>query len=168
MMSMAYTRTRHKHTIIGIDPGIARTGFGIVAKEGVKLYAIEYGCIFTKTKKSASNRLFEIYQELLRVIKKYKPDELAIERLFFAKNVKTALTVSEARGAILLLAGEIGLPVKEFTPLQVKQALTGFGRADKTQMQKMVKLILGLSEIPKPDDAADALAIALCAHQFIR
>ena len=161
------TLTGRKGTVIlGIDPGVARTGYGVVLKKGSSLTALSYGCITTKKETALHLRYLEIYHTVEKIIRKTKPQALALEQLFFAKNVKTALTVSEARGVVLLLAGKHGLPVFEFTPLQVKQALTGFGRADKTQVQKMVKIVLGLQDVPRPDDTADALAIALCAHQY--
>lgn len=156
----------HSKKILGIDPGIARTGYGIVVKKGGRVEALVFGCVTTMQGSSIHKRFAVIYDELSGIIKKYKPDALALERQFFAKNVKTALTVGEARGVILLLAAKAGLTVYEYTPLEVKQALTGYGRAEKIQIQKMVRVILGLSEIPRPDDTADALAIALCAHQY--
>lgn len=154
-------------TILGIDPGLADTGFGLIKKQGNKLTVIDYGCVETKAGKPTEERLEEIYRALKRLIKKYRPGYLAVEKLFFCKNVKTALAVGQARGVVVLGAGEHGLIFKEYTPLQVKMALTGYGRADKNQVQQMVKIILGLKQIPKPDDAADALAAAVCcAHSL--
>ncbi len=154
-----------KQVILGIDPGLADTGFGIIAKEGGCLKLIDYGVVKTKAGKPAKDRLSEIYQSLEKIIKKYQPDSVSIEQLFFCKNVKTALSVGQARGVIVLLAGQNNIPLKEFTPLQVKMGTTGYGKASKNQVQQMVKIILKLKELPKPDDAADALAIAICnAH----
>ncbi len=137
---------------LGIDPGSSLTGYGVVEEDKV----IEYGCIRT------GNLLVSLYDETGKIIKKHRPDALAIEKLFFSKNVKTALAVGEARGVILLCAALAKIPVAEYTPLEVKMAVTGYGRADKYQVQQMVKNLLGMAEIPKPDDAADALAIAIC------
>lgn len=150
--------------ILGIDPGIADTGFGIIKKENNgKLACLAYGSIKTRAKTNLADRLFIIGEELDKIIKKHKPDMVAVEKLFFSKNVKTALIVGEARGVVMLTARQNNLSIKEFTPLQVKQAVSTYGRAGKDQVQKMVKLILNLKEMPKPDDAADALAIAICA-----
>jgi len=137
---------------LGIDPGSSLIGFGVIDEEIV----FEYGCI------KANNNLTLLYKQLNKLIKKHKPEAMAVEKLFFSQNVRTAMRVSEARGVILLCASLAGLPIAEYTPLEVKMALTGYGRADKYQMQHMVKNLLKLSEMPKPDDAADALAIALC------
>lgn len=149
--------------ILGIDPGIADTGFGIIKKDEAKITCLMYGSIKTPAKTDIADRLETISNDLNVLIKKYKPDLIAVEQLFFAKNVKTALVVGQARGVVLLTAKQNNIPLTEFTPLQVKQAVTTYGKADKTQIQRMVKMILGLSKIPKPDDAADALAIAICA-----
>lgn len=154
---------RAKKIILGIDPGIADMGFGVIEKDGPKLKALTYGSIKTKSKISDQVRLSQIKEELDKIFLKYKPDCVAIEKLFFCNNAKTAITVGQARGVAVLCAGQYCLNLKEFTPLQVKIALTGYGKADKKQMQQMVKIVLSLKEIPKPDDAADALAIAVCA-----
>ncbi|OGY91812.1 MAG: crossover junction endodeoxyribonuclease RuvC [Candidatus Komeilibacteria bacterium RIFCSPLOWO2_02_FULL_48_11] len=151
--------------ILGIDPGIADTGYGVITKHGDDYAVIAYGSIKTPAKDGLPARLQRLHRELRMLIKKHSPDIVAVEELFFSKNVKTAITVSHARGVILLTAREAGCLVREFTPLQVKQALVGYGRADKNQIQQMVKTILGLKEIPKPDDAADALAVAICCGQ---
>lgn len=148
--------------ILGIDPGIALVGYSIVEFIGNRYRALEYGCITTDASLSCPERLQIIYRELTDIIEKYKPDDFAIEELFFNKNVKTAITVGQARGVQILAGINSGLPIYEYTPLQIKQAVTGYGRADKRQVQEMVKLLLNLKEIPKPDDAADALAVALC------
>jgi len=149
--------------VLGIDPGIASLGWGIINKTEEVTYKVEaYGCINTDKRSLFSRRLEEIHKELSRIIRKYEPDVAAIEQLFFAKNVKTAISVGEARGVAILAAVEANLPVAEYTPLQVKKSLVGYGRAEKKQIQKMLKVLLGLRDIPKPDDAADALAVALC------
>ncbi|MBU4360664.1 crossover junction endodeoxyribonuclease RuvC [Patescibacteria group bacterium] len=149
-------------TILGIDPGYARAGWAILEKSGQDLKLIKYGCIETTKETEHAERLKILNYELNKIIKKYKPEILAIEDLFFFKNLKTAIKVAEARGVILMTGINNNLKIKEFTPLQIKQALTGYGRADKNQIQQMVKMILKLKEVPKPDDAADAVAIAIC------
>ena len=149
--------------ILGIDPGIADTGFGIIETNNNKLICLDYGNIKTKANTDLSERLEILNFKLDKIIKKYKPDKIAIEQLFFCNNAKTALIVGQARGVILLCIKQNKLPILEFTPLQVKQAVSTYGNANKLQVQKMVKLILNLDKIPKPDDAADALAVAICA-----
>lgn len=150
--------------ILGIDPGIADTGYGVIKKEeNGKLTCLTYGSIKTKAGIDLAERLDLLNKELIKIIKKYKPKIIAVEELFFCKNVKTALVVSHARGVTLLSAKQSGVATLEFTPLQVKQAVSTYGRAEKIQVQKMVKLLLNLKEMPKPDDAADALAVAICA-----
>lgn len=151
--------------ILGIDPGIADTGYGVVKKTSDRYALIACGTIRTRAKTDLAGRLAELKKELAKIIKTHRPNVVAVEELFFAKNVKTAITVAHARGVILLAAQEAGFTPREFTPLQVKQALTGYGRADKNQIQQMVKTILGLRATPKPDDAADALAVAICCAQ---
>ena len=151
--------------ILGIDPGLATTGWGVVKKERAQFKMIDYGCIITSATQNHADRLLSINVELTRLIKKYKPDMVSVEELFFYKNVKTATKVGEARGVILLTAAQLNIKLKEFTPLQIKQAISSYGRADKQQMQRMVKVILNLKEIPKPDDAADALAAAITCLQ---
>jgi crossover junction endodeoxyribonuclease RuvC len=148
--------------VLGIDPGTAITGFAVLEenKSGLKLIAC--GCINTSKIKTDSERLLEIGNDINALIKKYKPQEAAIENLFFFKNLKTAITVSQSRGVVLYELMKNKALAFEYTPLQVKQALTGYGRADKNQIQLMVKNILKLKSIPKPDDAADAIAIAIC------
>ncbi|HUT96162.1 MAG TPA: crossover junction endodeoxyribonuclease RuvC [Candidatus Paceibacterota bacterium] len=150
--------------ILGIDPGTAITGYGIIEK-GEKLEMIKYGCIKTTTDLSTAERLNKLHAELEKLIKKYKPEIVAVEDIFFFKNLKTAIKVSQARGVILLAIAQSKIRVAEYTPLQIKQAVACYGRAEKSQVQKMVKVLLDLREIPKPDDAADALAVAICcAH----
>jgi crossover junction endodeoxyribonuclease RuvC len=150
--------------ILGIDPGIADTGFGVIKKEANhKLSCLDYGSIITSPKMEFGKRLSIINIELAKLIKKYKPGLISIEQLFFCNNVKTALTVGQARGVIVLTAIQHKVDTVEYTPLQVKQAVSSYGAASKLQVKKMVKLLLGLDHIPKSDDAADALAIAICA-----
>lgn len=150
--------------VLGIDPGTAITGYGAVAAEGRGLRVVDYGAIRTPAELSPSRRLMEIFDGILGLIMALKPDALAVEQVFFNKNVGTALAVGQARGVGMLAAAQQGLPVHEFTPLQVKMAVTGFGQAAKQQVQYMVKTILNLPELPRPDDAADALAVAICCH----
>lgn len=150
--------------IMGIDVGTARLGWSVIDKTaGTKssLQIVNYGCITTKSTQAMPERLEQIYTELTDLIKEYKPRQIAIESLFFFKNQTTVMTVSQARGVILLASQQQRLEIFEYTPLQVKMAVTGYGRAEKPQVQKMVKLILKLKDIPKPDDAADAVAIAI-------
>jgi crossover junction endodeoxyribonuclease RuvC len=147
--------------ILGIDPGIGRCGWGVVDAKNSKYKALDFGCIETSPKKEIPDRLQEIYEELSKLIKTYKPDVLSIEELFFNTNAKTAFVVGQARGVILLAAAQNNLEIAIYTPLQVKMALTGYGHAEKSQVGKMVKSLLSLKEVPKPDDTADALAIAL-------
>jgi len=147
--------------ILGIDPGFATIGYGFLRKEGGQLHVLEYGIISTPPDAEFSFRLKLISQDMRDLIKKFSPQAMSVEKLFFCKNVKTALDVGHARGIILLEGMNAGLELHEFTPLQVKQAITGYGAADKMQMQKMVQQILHLHELPRPDDAADALALAI-------
>ncbi len=149
--------------VLGIDPGIADTGWGVVVDDGSRLKSLGYGSIKTSSQRPMNERLTKLHDELGELIKVYKPDLVAIEQLFFCKNVKTALVVGQARGVILLTCQLAKTTTREFTPLQVKQAVAAYGGADKKQVQNMVKMLLGLVEIPQPDDAADALAIAVCA-----
>ncbi len=155
--------------ILGIDPGIADTGFGIIEKDKASnIICLDYGSIKTKAKTDLAYRLEILSKELNKIIKKYKPKLIAVEQLFFCKNVKTALIVGQARGVVLLVARQNNIAIKEFTPLQVKQAVSAYGKAEKTQVARMVKLLLNLNELPCPDDAADALAVAICAVNSIR
>ncbi|MBN1263104.1 MAG: crossover junction endodeoxyribonuclease RuvC [Candidatus Pacebacteria bacterium] len=146
--------------VLGIDPGIALTGWGLVRKKA-NPELINFGCIKTLPEVPSQERLFKIFEDLEKIIKDYRPKIMVAEKLFFNTNAKTALAVGEARGVIKICAVRNRLPLVEFTPLQVKNSLTGYGRAEKKQIQAMVKILLGLSEIPQPDDAADALAVAL-------
>lgn len=154
--------------ILGIDPGTSILGWGIIEKNQDKFIPKKYGCVRTPAGEPLPERLFSIYNSLCDIIRENKPDTMAIEDLFFFKNQKTVMSVAQARGVAIVCAKKYGVPVFEYTPLQVKQALTGYGRADKKQMQEMVRLTCKLKECPKPDDAADALAIAICHGQTAR
>ena len=147
--------------ILGIDPGYARCGYGLIKYEGNKTTLLDYGCIETKPDMPHRDRLLLLHEDLHRILEEHNPQKVGVETLFFSKNTKTAMKVAEARGTILLTLAKYNLPLLELTPNQIKQAITGQGSADKQQIQTMVKLMLGLAEIPRPDDAADALAIAL-------
>jgi len=148
--------------IIGIDPGTARTGYGVIRKVKSKLKCLGYGVIETKPGFPPEQRLKKIHLDLAKLLNRYEPKVLAVENIYFFKNLKTAIPVSEAKGVILLTAAKKKIKVWQLAPLEVKMGICGYGRADKTQIQRMVKEILKLKEIPKPDDAADALAIAVC------
>jgi crossover junction endodeoxyribonuclease RuvC len=151
--------------VLGIDPGTAATGYGVVERRGSHLRAIDYGCIVTEHTISLAERLLQIHGVVSELVETHQPSLVAVERLFFNRNVQTAFAVGQARGAVLLTAAQHGLPVFEFTPNEVKMAVTGYGRAPKDQVQRMVQIVLGMTELPRPDDAADALAIAIClAH----
>ncbi len=154
--------------ILGVDPGTATTGYGLIEDKKGELKVIDYGCICTKRSSAMPERLDLIAKGLKKIIRKYKPQTMAVEDLFFFKNAKTAITVGQARGVILFIGKNEKLKVLEYTPLQVKQAVVGYGRADKNQIQQMVKAILNLKIIPKPDDAADALAVAICCANSMR
>ncbi len=154
--------------IIGIDPGIAITGYGIIDKHGNSYKSVCYGKITTEPQQSLSERLVYIYNSLMDIFDEYRPGYAAVEELFFNKNAKTVMVIGQARGVAILAAANAGLEVREYTPLQVKQAVAGYGRAEKKQVQKMVKLLLNLEQIPRPDDVADALAVALCQGSSYR
>jgi len=147
--------------ILGIDPGTGILGFGIIEANGQKAQLVDAGVIRTPVKEDDAIRLQTIYEELTDIIVQTKPTVMSVEKLFFARNVTTAMTVAQARGVVLLCGRQAGLELFEYTPMQIKQAITGYGRADKKQMQEMVRVLLGLAVIPRPDDAADALAAAL-------
>lgn len=149
---------------MGIDPGVAKVGYAFieVGKKRGELKTIDYGCIITSPTLSTGKRLKKINNELNKLIRKYKPKVSAVENIYFFKNLKTAMPVSQAKGVILLTAAKKNIPVYEYTPMQVKMTVTGYGRAEKKQVQKMVQTLLGLEEMPKQDDAADALGVALC------
>jgi len=169
---MQYTemhRNKREWVVLGIDPGTASTGYGVVLQTisgNFKLLAC--GVIRTSPEQLMHYRLREIFEDIQNLIKEFQPDEVAVEQLFFGRNVTTAISVGQARGAALLAAALNDLPVSEYTPASVKQALTGYGNADKLQMQLMVRQILDLAEPPTPDDAADGVAIALCHLQTAR
>ena len=148
--------------ILGIDPGTATTGFGLITKEGPKLTKIDCGVISTSKDLDMPKRLSILFNDLQEIVKTHKPDVMSVEKLFFTNNITTAMAVSQARGIVLLVASQNNIPIAEYTPLQVKMSATGYGKATKKQVQEMVKKILKLNVIPKPDDAADALAIAIC------
>jgi len=151
--------------ILGIDPGTATTGYGVISyqkKNKKQIVCLDYGIIQTSPKQSTGERLIQLNFDLNEIIKKYKPEMAAVESLFFFKNLKTAMPVSQARGVIIYTLSKKNVPFVEFTPLQAKTSVTGYGKATKNQVQKMVQQLLCLEEMPKPDDAADALAIAIC------
>lgn len=154
-------------TILGVDPGSARLGWGIITDQKNQQTVGNYGCIETNKRLSDATRLKELFDKFINTIKIYKPDAIAIEDLFFFKNQKTIIKVSQARGVILLASENLNTPTFSYSPLQIKMAVTGYGRADKNQVQQMTKNILNLDSIPKPDDTADALAVAL-THAFTR
>ena len=154
--------------ILGIDPGTGILGFGVIEVVKGKTQLVDGGVIRPPVKEDDAVRLQTIYEELSDIIADAKPDVMAVEKLFFAQNVTTAMTVAQARGVVLLAGMQAGLKIAEYTPLQIKQALTGYGRADKKQIQEMVRVVLGLKDVPKPDDCADAIACALTHAQTIR
>ena len=148
--------------MLGIDPGSARMGYGVVDVVGNELTTVTYGCIQTSPDWSAAERLHLLHQDLTLLLERFAPQEVAVEELFFAKNARTAITVAQARGVALLAAAQFGCRVAEYTPLQVKVGVVGYGRAEKAQIEHMVTLLLHLAEPPRPDDTADALAVAIC------
>lgn len=154
--------------ILGIDPGTGILGFGVIELKNRKPHLIDGGVIRTPVKEDDAVRLLTIYDELTELIKQHKPDMMSVEKLFFARNVTTAMTVAQARGVVLLTAQQAGIPIYEYTPMQIKQAVTGYGKAEKKQVQEMVKVLLGLTAVPKPDDAADALAAAITHGMTVR
>ena len=148
--------------ILGIDPGYAIMGYGVIDMKGNRFSVCNYGAVTTLAGMEMPDRLKCLYSGLMEVIEEHRPDVVSIEELFFNKNTKTAIMVAQARGVIILACANSGVEIYEYTPLQIKQALVGYGRAEKTQVQQMVKTLLNLEEIPKPDDVADALAAAVC------
>jgi crossover junction endodeoxyribonuclease RuvC len=155
--------------VIGIDPGIATTGFGLVQEtQDQSLELVDYGVIETPAGMPLPERLLLLYEKLSELLLLHHPTSGAVEKLFFQRNVRTAMTVGQARGVAMLALAQEGLPVAEYTPLEVKQAVVGYGGADKNQVQQMVRALLGLSDIPRPDDAADALAVAICHAHSLR
>lgn len=149
--------------ILGLDPGTATTGFGVISEERGQIQLIDCGYITTSKSERLPDRLLVVAKSIEKIIRRYRPEAVAVEKLFFAKNRTTAMAVAQSRGIILAMAAKYHLPLLEYTPLQVKQLLTGYGRADKKQMQRMVQALLKLERAPQPDDAADALAVAICA-----
>ncbi|MCL1919197.1 MAG: crossover junction endodeoxyribonuclease RuvC [Peptococcaceae bacterium] len=154
--------------ILGIDPGTAIMGFGLIEKRGERFKVLDYGCWRTSTELSTADRLVAHYNTLCAFLDTHRPEHVAVETLFFNRNTKTALTVGQARGVVLLAGAQKNAYIAEYTPLQVKQAVVGYGKAEKKQVQFMVKAILGLPSVPQPDDAADALAIAVCHAHSVR
>ncbi len=154
--------------VLGIDPGTAITGYGIVEGEGDSLTLVTYGAITTPANQPLPQRLQQIYRQLQALIAEWHPQSAAVEELFFSKNARTALVVGHARGVALLAIADAGLPIQEYKPAEVKQAVAGYGGAPKDQVQGMVQLLLGLEDIPRPDDAADALAVAICHFHSAR
>lgn len=154
--------------ILGIDPGTATTGYGVIGKSQKKIKCQSWGVIKTSPSLSDGERLRKLNNELNRLIRKYRPKAMAVENVYFFKNLKTALPVSQAKGVVLLTAAKKRIPIYEFTPLQIKMVIAGYGRAEKKQVQKMIKKLLNLKEIPQPDDAADALAVAICCAFSLR
>ena len=154
--------------VLGIDPGTAALGYGIVERTGGRLRAVDHGCFVTSADLSLPARLLAIHGQVVELIELHRPDLVSVERLFFSKNVQTAFAVGQARGVVLLAAEQHGVPVSEATPSEVKSAITGDGRADKEQVGRMVQLVLGMDAVPTPDDAADALAVAVWAANVIR
>jgi crossover junction endodeoxyribonuclease RuvC len=151
--------------VLGIDPGTAATGYGLVERTGSRLRAVDYGCLETTNALQLPERLMHIHQAIAELIETHRPVLLGVERLFFNRNVQTAFAVGQARGVVLLAAAQAGLPVFEYAPHEVKMAVTGYGRAGKDQVQRMVQAVLHMDVLPRPDDAADALAVAIClAH----
>lgn len=148
--------------VLGVDPGTAVTGYGVVERLDGKLRAVDFGTLETPSTHELPQRLLAIHQGLEALIESHHPDLVAVERLFFNRNVQSAFAVGQARGAVLLTAAQHGLPVHEYGPHEVKMAVTGHGRAGKDQVQRMVQIVLGMAALPRPDDAADALAVAIC------
>lgn len=156
----------HERITLGIDPGTARLGYGLI-RGGLQPKLIDAGLIETWPDEPMPDRLVTLYEGVQGLLEEFEPDMLAIEQLFFARNVTTAITVGQARGVVILAAAQAKVPVSEYTPSEIKQAVTGYGKADKPQMQEMVRMILNLKSVPRPDDAADALAIAICHAQTV-
>jgi crossover junction endodeoxyribonuclease RuvC len=154
--------------VLGIDPGTALLGYGIVHEQGGRREAVAFGVLRTGPEVPAAQRLLQLHQGIADLLAAHQPDVVAVEELFFSRNVTSALAVGQARGVVLLAAAQAGLPVAEYKPAQVKQAVAGYGKAEKPQVQQMVRMSLGLTAVPKPDDTADALAVALCCLQSWR
>ncbi|MHB9296647.1 putative crossover junction endodeoxyribonuclease RuvC [Pillotina sp. SPG140] len=149
--------------ILGVDPGLASTGIGIIEHSGQRIHCVHYSCIETSASVARPERLFAIYQHFCTILHEYCPDESAIETLYFTKNISSALPVAEARGVLCMALAQHSIPLREFSPNAIKQAVVGSGSAEKIQVQELVRILLGLPTVPKPDHAADALAVALCS-----
>jgi crossover junction endodeoxyribonuclease RuvC len=154
--------------VLGVDPGTATTGYAVVMEEEGRLQIVTLGVVTTPAKMPLPIRLQQIYRDLNQIVETHRPDAAAVEELFFSRNARTAMSVGHARGVTLLALANAGLPIAEYTPMQVKQAVTGYGSADKHQVQEMVRVLLNLSELPRPDDAADAAAVAICYLHRVR
>lgn len=148
--------------IIGLDPGTATTGFSIIERNGAKIRLLDYGCIKTKSALKPAIRLQQIAEDLNHLLKKWQPQKASVEKIFFKKNIKTAISVAQARGVLLQKLTENNIELSEYTPLEIKNSVCGYGRADKAMIQKMIQIILGMKKPPQPDDAADAIAAAVC------
>ncbi|MGB9886842.1 MAG: crossover junction endodeoxyribonuclease RuvC [Moorellales bacterium] len=151
--------------VMGVDPGLARTGYGLVGRDSSGLVPVSWGCIYTPAGESLGGRLLRLYRALEGLLERYRPGCLALEQVFFSRNVRTALEVGQARGIVVLAAARAGVELREYNPLTVKQAVAGYGGATKSQVQRMVQMLLDLAERPEPDDAADALALAICCAE---
>ena len=154
--------------VLGLDPGLATTGFGLVRGDSERLELVEYGVICTEAGAKLADRLVLLHDAVAELLARNAPDVAAVEELFFSTNARTAMLVGEARGVLMLTLAQAGLPIYEYKPMQVKQAITGYGSADKNQIQQMVRLLLSLDAAPEPDDAADALAVSICHHHSAR
>jgi crossover junction endodeoxyribonuclease RuvC len=154
--------------VLGVDPGTATTGYAVVVEEEGRLQIVTLGVVTTPAKMPLPLRLQQIYRDLSQIVEAHRPDAAAVEELFFSRNARTAMSVGHARGVTLLALANAGLPIAEYTPMQIKQAVTGYGSADKRQVQEMVRVLLNLADIPRPDDAADAAAVAICYLHRVR
>jgi crossover junction endodeoxyribonuclease RuvC len=154
--------------ILGLDPGTGRSGYGVIDAIDGRLTAVTYGVVSTSADEETAHRLQTIYQKVSQLISDYRPDTAAVEEVFFGRNITTAITVGQARGVLLLALANAGIPIREYSPPKIKEAVTGYGKADKTQVQMMVRNLLELEETPQPDDAADGLAIAITHYHYYR
>ena len=161
-------RKKHSIRILGIDPGYAIVGFGILEYDGVRFTPLEYGAVITEAGTPFPERLRAIHEDIESIFDRFTPDCMAVERLYFTSNQKTAIDVAQARGVALLSSAKRGIPIYEYTPLQVKSSVVGYGKAEKRQVMEMTRSILGLARVPKPDDTADALAVAICHGHSVR